>query len=928
MIIAHLRTFLISAFFVSSITSLAAQDAPSQAEKSASLIRAKQYPAAIQSLSGNLTKMAADDPAFTEDQLMLLKARALHLHKQHADSAKVCKELLQKFPASKWQHKTRFLMAHTHAARGDYQTALSIYEKESTRLFSAKRKDEVARSLIEFADLFAKVPSPEDLDAPKPDFKKAYNLYKEVLDLNCSPALKEQAHFLMVRMSGLLGDWATASKDATTYLSQYDPSWRGVLLSKQRLTFQKNTTAKLTGKHRSEVRYRMAEALHRSNSRPQAVRYLDELMAMLADGSHKAPDGLAADAAWLKLMAMRQQGGRSQDVNHWVTAAKAYLKTYPTHIHASRTALLIPEMLASHNEPQKAIAAYQEYLKTPIKPQEKPLTLETETRSQFLTRQERAARQMEEASYQIGTLYLRLKQFANARTAWNQTAKDHPNGARWADSQKGIIDVDFEEAMEAIRSIHAGPENNKSQAAKRASELLKKFNQAHPLSDQAPNILFLLGRIPHQLALDMDASEKLTEAQSAEQKTLFKQAITVWDDLLSKYPKSTHSTLAKEHIGIIYEQRLGDLEKALSVYKQTKSATASARYSVLTAKRLIASSPKVFRTDEKPVISLSLRNIEKVTVRQYWLDLESYFRKARKLGNISELDVDLVEPDKQWDVTIDGYKKYLPLEKEIPAPFDGNKPGVCVVKVEGGGFVSTTVLVRSDIDIAVRSSKDELLALATNWRDGSKPSAGTKLLIADGGKVIASGKTGNDGVLHIKTDQLKNIEDLRVLALSDAGAATCDLNLSSLVAPPMLIEQAWFNTPQAWYRPGETVQLSGIIRIPNNGIYQLPTKDYKQWKLRCLDMNGGKLIHEADITLNDHGSFSIQFAVPQGMSSGKINATLISTNKDKPIEFDTSIAVKNQQRNRVILTMDFPKTWTSPGEKINGKVTAKYHWGA
>lgn len=910
----------------SSITSASAQS--SQAAQAADLIRAKQYPAALKILNGNLTTLAGKAPAFTEDQLTLLKARALFHNKKHAESEAVCDKLIADFPDSPWKHKASFLKAHTLASRGKYDAALVIYETESTRLFSKQRKDEVAGSLLEFAGIFAKQPDPADLDAPKPDFQKAYNLYKEVLDIQCSTKLSQQAHFAMIRMSGHLQKWNIVTKDTLTFLKAYDPTWRGTMDSTQRLTFQKNTSAKLASPQRSEVRYRMAEALHRSDQRLLAVRYLDELTQLMTAGTIESPAGLAADAMWLKLMAMRHSSGRVPDIDLWVSTAKAYLKKHPNHLHASWTAFQIPSMLALHSQEDKAITAYQDFLKNPPSIKENPESLEKETPASFLKRKEKGTRNREEASYKIGQLHLNLRHFDQARTAWNQTAQDFPNGSRWADSQKGLVEVDYQEAMQAIREIQDDDAAKKAAAATRSATLLSAFLKAHPLSDKAPQILYLVGRIPHQLAMEMDDIENPTDEQKTTQKDTFQKAIQVWGELLSKYPKAGETARAREQIGAIYEQRIGDLEKALSIYKQSGSQLARVRQGILTSKRLIASSPKVFRTDENPELSLSLRNIEKVTIRQYWLDLDSYFRKARKLSNISELDVDLVEPDKQWDLDIEGYQKHLALEKKIPLPFTKGKPGVCVIKVEGGGFISTTVVVRSDIDIAVRSSKKELIALVTNWRKGGDPTAGVKLLIADGGKVVATGTTGKDGVLHLKHKELTEISDLRILAISASGAATCDLDLGSLVSPPVMQEKAWFNTPLKWYRPGEIVELSGLLRTPNKGVYQIPPADHRTLTLTCIERKTGRLIHKAPITLNNHGSFSTRFLIPPSMKNGPIIATLSRKEGETKVAYDTHIIVKNEQRNRVVLTLEFPRTWTTPGEKVTGKITARYHWGA
>ena len=38
--------------------------------------------------------------------------------------------------------------------------------------------------------------------------------------------------------------------------------------------------------------------------------------------------------------------------------------------------------------------------------------------------------------------------------------------------------------------------------------------------------------------------------------------------------------------------------------------------------------------------------------------------------------------------------------------------------------------------------------------------------------------------------------------------------------------------------------------------------------------------------------------------------------------------MRDQQRNRVVLTLGFARSWTVPGEAVTGRITARYHWGA
>ena len=235
-----MKTLLLAILLLPIVCSgyLMAQEPDSQVERAADLIRGRQYAVAAGILGGDPATLAAEAPDFTGDEVLLLRARALHLDGKHAEAEAACDELLAGFPEGAWRHKAKFLKAHALAARGRYEEALAIYEAEASRLFSEERKDEVARSLIGFAAMFAKVPDPSDLEAPKPDYQKAYQLYKEVLDVQCSAALREEAHFAMIRMNGHLQAWDTVLIDALSYLQTYDPSWRGEMDSRQRLTFQ------------------------------------------------------------------------------------------------------------------------------------------------------------------------------------------------------------------------------------------------------------------------------------------------------------------------------------------------------------------------------------------------------------------------------------------------------------------------------------------------------------------------------------------------------------------------------------------------------------------------------------------------------------------------------------------------------------------
>ena len=77
----------------------------------------------------------------------------------------------------------------------------------------------------------------------------------------------------------------------------------------------------------------------------------------------------------------------------------------------------------------------------------------------------------------------------------------------------------------------------------------------------------------------------------------------------------------------------------------------------------------------------------------------------------------------------------------VEIPVEG--PGVTAVTVSSDALEATTMIVVSDIDIIVKSSRNELFVFAENLLT-SQPAAGVSLLISDGSKVFA-GSAGTPG---------------------------------------------------------------------------------------------------------------------------------------------------------------------------------------
>ncbi|NWK57223.1 hypothetical protein HW115_16490 [Verrucomicrobiaceae bacterium N1E253] len=930
-----MKSFIAFAVLLFTFAPIPCVHAETDARKAANALQDNNYALAGKILSGNLETLAAADKQFTQDQLLHLKATTEFLQKNYEAAEQSCQQLQKQFPKSTWLSKSIFLEAETYSARKQYEKAIGIYESQAIKLFATERKAGIARSLIRFAESFTRKPAADNLDAPAPDYAKAYNLYSEILDLNCGHTLRAEARYQMTSMLSLAGNYQGAEKEALAYLAEFDPSWRGLIGSPERVTMKKNANTLATGKHIAMVRYLHAEALHRQNRRPEADNYLFELLQLVEEKHIDADQALLADASWLRIHTLRQKGGKAYDINEWKQTTEAYLQAYPKHIHANKTAFLLGSMLQSHGKNKLAITAYQNYIadkyKTAVTPT--PLSQSVETAGELEVRKKLAGQHLELAHYALGSIHLAMEEFELARKAWNLTAQTFPNGTQWAACQKGLVEIDYAQLQSqlAILKKEAGAANEvdcHTQATKRVEAFISQY----PLDPRIAGLLFSCGQIPYELAIRIDKESPEPANKKIRQDTLYQQAISSWNILTSKYGKSNEASRAKFLTAKLWEEHFIDMEKAISLYKSSKAKDFRTRLAALTSKRLLASAEKTFTLKETPQIILNTRNIEKVKVHQYWIDLKAYFLKNGHLADLTKLDIDLIEPDHSWDVSIKDYQKHHPLTQKIDIPFPKNKPGVCIIKIEDEDYHTTSLVMRSNIDIAVRVGTRELIAYATNWVSG-KPASKVKLLFASGEKIIGTELTGPDGVCYKTFDALEDLSSLRVLAISPEGAATCSQDLDSTSSPAKLTAKAWFHTASSENRPGETVHLSGIVRDALNGSYTLPKN--KKYTLNCRT-NHHLPIFESSLDLNPQGGFEAQFKIPRHTQSKAVIVTLTPESPDEakqsstpsPERFQYLIPITRQSDSQASLTLTFDQSHLKTGDILTGSLRARYHWDA
>ncbi|MFQ6039969.1 MAG: MG2 domain-containing protein [Candidatus Poribacteria bacterium] len=422
----------------------------------------------------------------------------------------------------------------------------------------------------------------------------------------------------------------------------------------------------------------------------------------------------------------------------------------------------------------------------------------------------------------------------------------------------------------------------------------------------------------------------LSERNKSTQDDELRKAISEWERLVDKYPRTEESSLALFRIGRIYDEDLGDLEKALESYRKLNwgswQSEAQRRIAEMTNKRLQLVTERVFRTDEPARVKVTLRNIEKVTISIYKLNLESYWRKMWRITGVEQLDIALIAPNRTWEYKVPDYQRYRLFTCEIEIPMDG--AGVYAVNVGETDLEATTLVIRSDMDAIIKTSRQEVLVFAEDMLKG-EPVSQAKVLVSDGTKVICEGETGDDGIFHQQLNELNIVPQASVFVIKDGNVASNLLDISGLSLSKGLTPRGYLYTDRPAYRPGQKVFIRGIIRDVENGVYVVPSG--ATYKLSIVDAKE-RLLREEELQLSEFGAFHTEMSLDENAPLGeyRMTAQAVSDEGGKLDEnrvYVGSFQVQRFQLEKMKLTLDFPRRVYFRGEKIEATFAASFYYG-
>src|SRR6185312_10362708 len=327
-----------------------------------------------------------------------------------------------------------------------------------------------------------------------------------------------------------------------------------------------------------EARYRLGECQLSQGQHEEARRTWQDLLAAYPDDKSER----IAEATFNLSQTYHLPAPQSdEELELGVASLQTFVERYPTHKLAGQAFLRIASSYISRGR-------FEDSVKTLVK---------------FLDDERYADREeTPEARVLLGRSYQLQKKFNEALAAWRDYLAKHPAHASWSEVQRQIVNTEF----------LLGYEARQAKRYDEARKLWGEFAAKYPLDPRNPGILYEFGRM--QFLQDK-----------------FDDAIAEWRRLVAKYPNTNESSQAQFMIAATLEEKLGKLPEALKEFRKVTwgnhAGQAQARVARLTAKSLSIATERVFRTNETPTIKLSSRNVEKVTVRAYTIDMETYFRK-------------------------------------------------------------------------------------------------------------------------------------------------------------------------------------------------------------------------------------------------------------------------------------------------------------
>jgi len=251
-----------------------------------------------------------------------------------------------------------------------------------------------------------------------------------------------------------------------------------------------------------------------------------------------------------------------------------------------------------------------------------------------------------------------------------------------------------------------------------------------------------------------------------------------------------------------------------------------------------------------------------------------------------------------------------------------------VTRAKGKALTARRLVVISPYNVVLKADLENVLVWVTDLRTG-QPVADVPLRIISA-KDTKDATTDTNGMAQVKfarsdawtpvavVTHPDNPDGLVVSTWRD-GISSWDFHLpSGYEAPGRLV--ATFQTERPVYRPGQTVHWKVVVRVDNDGTYELPPDTSPRLTIR--DANGD-IVLQRDLELNEMGTASGDLPLAEGAALGFYNVDI-----DNVVLLDYPtllVAAYRKPEFEISVSANPPEVIT--GETVRVTAQARYFFG-
>ena len=829
-----------------------------------------------------------------------------------------CAELEPRSDDSPWYGFAQLLRARAYVQSGAREKAETIYAAEFERYRSAADAGDDATALMSFAARLAEPPPLDGFTAPPPDFEKMHSLYSGILRMPVSRDQKDEVMYRMALASRRAGHIRQCLEEFRAYLTEFDTGSRTTAQEGDSPSAEETKADWSSGQYVIPAQFHLAGALYSAGKVSEAQTGLRKLLTVIgdsnADGQYRH---LLSSSRWLLVQTYRMPNPEADDLEQAVVAARTFAQTHRSESRSVLAAWWIAQAYQNQGHLPEAMTAYRDFIdQTHHGPRLRGMAGVAQRKTNRAS--DRLQRKWSiQAHYNLGTLHYRQRSFAHAKKAWLDCINGAPEGPLAGACRRRIRDADFYRILDAVAATDEA----------QARSLSASFLTDYPSDHRRRDVLFLLGQMAYQVAVDQARKPAASDAPAQSDHTTdavqaaFQRSISEWQRVSRDFPDSRQAAVALYRIGLIQEVWLKEPGNALESYRRSAAIAgdtrARRRAELLTAASIALQAQSSFRTDQRPSVRLRTRNVQSVSLKTYHVDPEVFRNAAPDFSGIRGSENALISPDGTRDITVLNSGKYQLVEQDLEVPLADDFAGVSLVTVSSGDRAARTLVIRSDLDVIVRAAGTSAVVFVFDVRTG-QPVKGAAVHVSDGHETLFSGVTAEDGTCQQRFEDDRAHQRLRVWAIRGRHVAATSFQLTGHRPARGRID-----SDRSLYQPGQMVGLRGIIDPAAYGGLSDPGG------MPCLVSvkdPSGHLIWDTEEELSEYGTFAAKLRLDRRLPFGRYGIEVHTKGHPQPVA-SGSFTVRHCPQETIHLALQAGRIVYRPGEVVELAVHAAHDWG-